>query len=48
VFFQEGAHALRCHGDTRILEVKQGPYVSPELDKYQIEAPSFFKNQSPS
>lgn len=43
VLFQNGAHALRCHGDTRILEVKQGPYISPERDKYPVDVPSFWR-----
>ena len=37
VLFQEGCHALRCLAPTRLLEVKQGPYVSPALDKYLLE-----------
>jgi cupin fold WbuC family metalloprotein len=38
VLFQDGGHGLRCLAPTRLLEVKQGPYVSPELDKYLIPA----------
>lgn len=37
VLFQQGCHALRCLAPTRLLEVKQGPYVSPELDKYLLD-----------
>jgi cupin fold WbuC family metalloprotein len=40
VLFQDGGHGLRCLAPTRLLEVKQGPYVSPELDKYLIPAGS--------
>lgn len=36
VLFQQGCHSLRCLAPTRLLEVKQGPYVSPELDKYLL------------
>ena len=37
VLFQQGCHSLRCLAPTRLLEVKQGPYVSPELDKYLLK-----------
>lgn len=36
VLFQDGGHGLRCLAPTRLLEVKQGPYVSPQLDKYLL------------
>lgn len=40
VLFQDGAHALRARGDTRILEVKQGPHRSPATDKVPVAAPA--------
>lgn len=38
VLFTDGGHGLRCLAPTRLLEVKQGPYVSPALDKYLLPA----------
>ena len=37
ILLQEGGHALRCTEDTQLLELKQGPYVTPALDKYPIQ-----------
>ncbi len=43
VLFQEGGHALRGLAPARILEVKQGPYVSPERDKILLARPEGWK-----
>ena len=40
ILLQQGAHAVRCLADTRLLEVKQGPYVSPDQDKYPVSGRS--------
>lgn len=40
VLFQDGGHGLRCLTPTRLLEVKQGPYISAALDKYLLPVPT--------
>lgn len=37
IYFVQGGHALRFNSETRILEVKQGPYLGKTADKKLLE-----------
>lgn len=37
IFFVDGGHGFEILEDTKIIEVKQGPYVGKTLDKKMIE-----------
>ena len=37
IFFVDGGHGLEMLEDTRIMEVKQGPYFGKDMDKRIIE-----------
>ena len=37
IFFIEGGHGLIITEDTKLIEVKQGPYLGKEKDKLMIE-----------
>lgn len=39
VFFISGGHGIEFKDDTRLIEVKQGPYIDRSIDKTMINSP---------
>ena len=39
VFFISGGHGIEFKEDTRLIEVKQGPYIDKSVDKTMINSP---------